>query len=56
MIAFIVRRVIVMIPVLLVLTLFTFLLVRLVPGNPALTMLGPRATPEGVAARAIAAP
>lgn len=50
MIAFIVRRVIVMIPVLLVLTLFTFLLVRLVPGNPALTMLGPRATPEGVAA------
>lgn len=48
MIAFIVRRVIVMIPVLLLLTLFTFLLVRLVPGNPALTMLGPRATPEGI--------
>jgi len=50
MIAFIVRRVVIMIPVLFALTLFTFLLVRLVPGNPASTMLGPRATPEAIAA------
>lgn len=49
MIAYIVRRVISMIPVLFALTLFTFFLVRLVPGNPASTMLGPRATPEAVA-------
>lgn len=49
MFGFIVRRVISMIPVLFALTLFTFVLVRLVPGNPASTMLGPRATPEAVA-------
>lgn len=49
MLAYIVRRVIAMVPVLFALTLFTFLLVRLVPGNPALVMLGPRATPEAVA-------
>lgn len=50
MIAFIIRRLATMIPVLFVLTLFTFMLVRLVPGNPASTMLGPRATPEAIAA------
>lgn len=50
MVAYIVRRVVIMIPVLFALTLFTFLLVRLVPGNPASTMLGPRATPEAIAA------
>ncbi len=49
MISFIIRRIISMIPVLFALTLFTFVLVRLVPGNPASTMLGPRATPEAVA-------
>lgn len=49
MIAFIIRRMATMIPVLFVLTLFTFMLVRLVPGNPASTMLGPRATPEAIA-------
>lgn len=50
MLGYIIRRVISMIPVLLALTIFTFFLVRLVPGNPASTMLGPRATPEAVAA------
>lgn len=50
MLAFIIRRVLAMIPVLLALTIFTFFLVRLVPGNPATVMLGPRATPEAVSA------
>jgi len=49
MLGYIIRRVISMIPVLFALTIFTFFLVRLVPGNPASTMLGPRATPEAVA-------
>ena len=49
MTGYIIRRLIAMVPVLLALTLFTFFLVRLVPGDPARVMLGPRATPEGVA-------
>jgi peptide/nickel transport system permease protein len=38
-----------MIPVLFLITLFIFALVRLVPGDPATSMLGDRATPERVA-------
>lgn len=49
MLGYIIRRVVAMVPVLFALTLFTFLLVRLVPGNPASVMLGPRATPQAVA-------
>lgn len=49
MLGFVIRRVLAMIPVLIALTIFTFLLVRLVPGNPASVMLGPRATPEAIA-------
>ncbi len=49
MLGYIIRRVIAMIPVLFALTIFTFFLVRLVPGNPASVMLGPRATPEAIA-------
>ncbi|MCC6316016.1 MAG: ABC transporter permease [Thermomicrobiales bacterium] len=49
MIGYIVRRLIQMIPVLLLITLFVFILVRLVPGDPAAVMLGNRATPENVA-------
>lgn len=49
MTGYILRRLVAMVPVLLALTLFTFFLVRLVPGDPARVMLGPRATPEGVA-------
>ena len=49
MIAYITRRLIHMIPVLFLITLFIFALVRLVPGDPASSMLGDRATPERVA-------
>ncbi len=48
MIAYIARRLIQMIPVLFLITLFIFALVRLVPGDPASSMLGDRATPDRV--------
>jgi peptide/nickel transport system permease protein len=47
-IAYIARRLVHMIPVLLLITIFIFSLVRLVPGDPASSMLGDRATPERV--------
>jgi peptide/nickel transport system permease protein len=47
--AYIARRLVHMIPVLFLITLFIFALVRLVPGDPATSMLGDRATPERVA-------
>lgn len=47
MIGYLVRRFIHMIPVLFVITVFTFLLIRLVPGDPVTAMLGPHASPEG---------
>jgi peptide/nickel transport system permease protein len=50
MAAYIARRLVHMIPVLLLITIFIFALVRLVPGDPASSMLGDRATPERVAA------
>src|SRR3954470_13412630 len=50
MLAYIARRLIHMIPVLLLMTIFIFALVRLVPGDPASSMLGDRATPERVEA------
>ena len=43
------RRLALAIPVLLVLSIGAFLLVRLVPGSPVTLMLGPRATPESIA-------
>jgi peptide/nickel transport system permease protein len=46
--SYIIRRLIHMIPVLFLITLFIFVLVRLVPGDPASSMLGDRATPERV--------
>jgi peptide/nickel transport system permease protein len=49
-IAFVGRRVLITLPVLLTLSVFVFLLIRLVPGDPVRTMLGFRATPENVAA------
>jgi peptide/nickel transport system permease protein len=49
MTAYILRRLIHMVPVLLLMTVFVFFLVRLVPGDPATAMLGDRATPERVA-------
>ncbi len=49
LLAFLRRRVIQMIPVLLGISLITFFMIHLIPGDPARNMLGPRATPERVA-------
>jgi ABC-type dipeptide/oligopeptide/nickel transport system permease component len=45
---FVVRRILLAIPVLLFLTLLLFLAIKLVPGDAALVMAGERATPEKV--------
>ena len=42
---FIGRRVLLLIPVLLGVILVTFVIVRMIPGDPCVTMLGERATP-----------
>jgi peptide/nickel transport system permease protein len=47
--AFVIRRVALTIPTLVAMSIFVFLLIRLVPGDPVRTMLGFRATPENVA-------
>jgi len=46
--AFVLRRLLTTIPTLLAMSVFVFLLIRLVPGGPVRTMLGFRATPENV--------
>lgn len=46
---FVVRRIILTIPVLLGVTLLTFAIVKLTPGDPVILMLGNSATPERVA-------
>jgi peptide/nickel transport system permease protein len=46
---YIVRRLLITIPVLLAMSVFVFLMIRLVPGDPVRTMLGFRATEENVA-------
>ncbi|HWK80355.1 MAG TPA: ABC transporter permease [Thermomicrobiales bacterium] len=49
MLAYIARRIVQMIPVLFLLTLFIFFLIRFIPGDPASAILGDRATTEMVA-------
>lgn len=49
LLAFLRRRVVQMIPVLFGISLITFFMIHLIPGDPARNMLGPRATPERVA-------
>ena len=46
---FILRRLLLLIPILLGLTLLIFVFIHLLPGDPALAILGDRATPENVA-------
>ena len=46
---FLLRRLLLTIPTLLAMSVFVFLLIRLVPGDPVRTMLGFRATPQNVA-------
>ena len=50
MTGYVLRRLVYMIPVFLLISLFVFFMVRLVPGDPAAIMLGQRATPENIAA------
>jgi peptide/nickel transport system permease protein len=45
----IVRRLLLAIPVIVAMSIFVFLIIHLVPGDPVQTMLGFRATPENVA-------
>jgi peptide/nickel transport system permease protein len=46
---FIVRRLLLLIPILLGLTLLVFVFIHMLPGDPAITILGERATPENYA-------
>ena len=45
---YIIKRILQMIPVLLVVTVVIFAGMRLIPGSPAITMLGDHATPQAV--------
>ncbi|MCL6586832.1 MAG: peptide ABC transporter permease, partial [Anoxybacillus sp.] len=49
MFAYTVRRVLMVIPVLLGMSLVVFFMIRAIPGNPAQVILGQKATKEAVA-------
>src|ERR1700691_2341692 len=49
MLGYIVRRLLALIPILLGLSLIVFLIMALIPGDPALAILGSYATPESLA-------
>ena len=50
MLRFVVRRLILLVPILLGLSILVFLWIRALPGSPATTLLGERATAEQIAA------
>jgi peptide/nickel transport system permease protein len=50
MLRFVVRRLILLIPILIGLSILIFLYLRALPGSPAIALLGERATPETIAA------
>ena len=50
MLRFLVRRIALMIPILLLVSIIAFSLIHLIPGDPAQVILGPEAPPETVAA------
>jgi peptide/nickel transport system permease protein len=50
MLRFVVRRLILLIPILIGLSILVFLWIRALPGSPATALLGERATPESIAA------
>ena len=48
MVKFIVRRLLLLVPILLGLSILVFVWIRALPGNPAIALLGERATPEAI--------
>ncbi|MDD9150395.1 MULTISPECIES: ABC transporter permease [unclassified Sporolactobacillus] len=48
MLSYCIKRVLMLIPVLLGMTLIVFAIIHAIPGNPALTILGTKATPEAI--------
>ena len=50
MLRFVVRRLLLLVPILLGLSILIFMWIRVLPGSPAQALLGERATPEAVAA------
>ncbi|GAA0354127.1 ABC transporter permease [Bacillus horti] len=48
MLAYTVRRILMLLPVLFGMTIITFAIIYFIPGNPALTILGDQATPQAI--------
>jgi len=47
---YILKRILALIPIMLIVAIFVFFLMHVIPGNPAAMMLGPEATPEEIEA------